>query len=191
MKVPILLLLSLPVFAQSTQPAAPSITPEWDISQTLDALSAQVKRLRPILDQLTPAEWVKRGAPDTYVAQWKGTRDELGYLANSIKVFEKQPERVTLALDTFFRLITLENRLNSFVEGVREYQNPAVGDLMVSVLGEANTNRDNLRQYITDLAATREKEFEIMDKEAQRCRSQMNAPRKAPTTSKPGSPNDE
>ena len=146
----------------------------WDISKTIDALSAQAKRLKPILDQLTPQEWVKKGAPDAYVSQWRGAQAEVGYLADAAKALDQQPERLTLALETYFRLQALESRLNSLVDGVRNYQNPAVGDLLVGVLGENSSNRDKLRQYITDLAATKEQEFQIADQEAQRCRGMLS-----------------
>ena len=186
----ILLLVMTTVFGQcqttsnqATSQAAPSVSAEWDVSPTLDALSAQAKRLKPILDQLTPQEWVAKGAPDTYVQPWKRAQDELAYLVDSAKAVGKQPERLTLALDTYFRLQSLEMRLNSLVEGVRNYQNPAVGDLLMGVLAENSANRDKLRQYITDLASTKEQEFQIVDKEAQRCRAVLEhqpAPKPAP-----------
>ncbi len=161
------------------------VSAEWDISKTVAALSDQATRLKPILDQLTPQEWVAKGAPETYVAQWKGAEDELGYLANSAKALEKQPERLTLALDTYFRLQSIEARLHSLVDGVRNYQNPAVGDLLIGVLAENSSNRDKLRQYITDLAVTKEQEFQIVDKEAQRCRGVLShQPAPKPTQKK-------
>lgn len=166
-----LALASLALLAQGQNPG---VQAEWDISRTLDALSTQAKRLKPILDQLTPQEWVSKGAPDTYVAQWKGAQAELGYLVDSAKILERQPERLTLALDTYFRLQSLEQRLNSLVDGVRNYQNPAVGDLLFGVLAENSSNRDKLRQYITDLATTKEQEFKIVDQEAQRCRGVLS-----------------
>jgi hypothetical protein len=168
----------------SSSQTPPSVSAEWDVSPTLDALSAQARRLKPILDQLTPQEWVAKGAPDTYVLQWKRAQDELGYLVDSAKAVEKQPERLTLALDTYFRLQSLEARLNSLVEGVRNYQNPAVGDLLMGVLAENSANRDKLRQYITDLAATKEQEFQIVDKEAQRCRGVLTQQTPKPATKK-------
>jgi hypothetical protein len=180
-----LIFLSLLSLAQSTpQPSSqPSVDAQWDISQTLGSLASQAKRLKPILDQLTPQEWVAKGAPDAYVAQWRGALSELGYLTDSAKALEEQPERLTLALDLLFRVLALERRLNSLVDGVRNYQNPAVGDLLIGVLGENSANRDKLRQYITDLAATQEQEFKIVDQEAQRCRGslgQQPAPKAAP-----------
>jgi len=167
-----LLLFSLLAPAQTV----PGVSAEWDISQTVAALTAQAVRLKPILDQLTPQEWVSKGAPAAYVTQWQGAQDDLGYLVDSARALDKQPERLTLALDTYFRLQSLEVRLASLVGGVRNYQNPAVGDLLVGVSAENSANRDKLRQYITDLAATKEQEFKIVDQEAQRCRTVLTRP---------------
>lgn len=169
-----LLLVAFSAFAQNLSQATQGVTADWDVASTIDALSAQAKRLKPILDQLTPQEWVSKGAPQAYVAQWKGAEDELGYLVNSANALKKQPERLTLALDTYFRLQGLTSRLDSLVDGVRNYQNPAVGDLLIGLLAENSANRDKLRQYITDLAATKEQEFEVADQEAQRCRGILN-----------------
>src|SRR5579883_2894924 len=125
----------LPLLLLPAALPAQGVSADWDVSKSVAALSAQAARLKPILDQLTPQEWVAKGAPQTYV-----------------------------------RLQSLENRLHSLADGVRKYQNPAVGDLLLGVLAENSSNRDNLRQYITDLAAQKEQEFQIVDKEAQRCR---------------------
>lgn len=166
-------------------PDAPGISAPWDISQTVAALGAHTSRLKPLLDQVTPREWVKKGAPEAYVAQWQSAQQELADVARIAQSLEKQPERLTVALDTYFRLQSLETRVNSLVDGVRRYQNPAVGDLLVSVLGESASNREKLRGYISDLAAQKEQEFSIVDKEAQRCRTNLNrqsAPRAAPAT---------
>ena len=82
-------------------------------------------------------------------------RKELDYVTQSAKSFENDPERLTLALDTYFRWQRLASDLASLVDGVRHYQNPAIGDLVVAVLGENSTNRDLLQQHIVDLAGKR------------------------------------
>ncbi len=176
------ILLALPLFSFTAM--AQGVATPWDTTPMVAALSAQAERLKPILDQLTPKEWVAKGAPEAYIAQWKGAEDELGFLADSAKALEKQPDRLPLALDTYFRLQSLEQRLSSLVEGVRNYQNPAVGDLLMGVAAENSANRDKLRQYITDLAVTKEQEFQVADKEAQRCRAVLT--KQAP--SKPATP---
>jgi hypothetical protein len=119
---------------------------------------------------------VKKGAPAAYVSQWRGAEDDWGYLANTIKALKAQPDKLTLALDTYFRVQSLELRLSSLADGVRNYQNPAIGDLLVSVMGENSANRDKLRQYISDLAANKEQESQILEQEAQRCRGLVNRP---------------
>ena len=89
-------------------------------------------------------------------------------------VFARQPERLTAALDTLFRMQALEWRLGSLVDGVRKYQDPAAGDLLLAVLRSNSANADGLREYITDLAAQKEQEFRIVEQEAQRCRVEIN-----------------
>jgi hypothetical protein len=117
---------------------------------------------------------VYRRAPDAYVSQWRGAEDELGYLGESVQALGKQPDRLTLALDAYFRMQSLEMRIDSLVDGVRRYQNPAVGDLLVGVLAGNSSNRDKLREYIAALAANQEQEFRIADQEAQRCRGVLS-----------------
>jgi hypothetical protein len=48
-----------------------------------------------------------------------------------------------------------------------------VADLMQGSLLENLNNRERLKSYLTELAQTKEQEFKIMDKEAQRCRGIM------------------
>jgi hypothetical protein len=165
---------------------AQGVSAPWDISQTLAALTQQAERLNPLLAQLTPEQWVARGAPAVYTTQWHSAQNEVGYLIGSAKAMEKQPERLTLALETLFRMQSLESQLNSLVDGVRRYQNPAVGDLLMSVLGANSANRDQLRQYISDLAKTKEQEFQTVDQEAQRCRGTLT--RQAPARPAPPRP---
>ncbi len=181
--LPLLIIpLALPLSAWAQGVSAP-----WDISQTLGSLAEGAQRLTPILEQLTPEKWEAKGAPATYTEQWRNARSEVGYLLGAAQSLRKQPEKLTLALETLFRLQAVESQVSSLVDGVRRYQNPAVGDLLVSVVAANSSNRDQLRQYVTDLAQTKEQEYQIVDKEAQRCRGtlmrQPAAPK--PPSSKP------
>jgi len=175
----------------ATAQAPPSVTPAWDLAPLIAAFSAQAQRVKPILDQLTPQEWIRQGAPQTYASQYQSAQQEIQYLGAAAKAFESNPEKLTLALDAYFRWTAVEARLNTLAEGVRRYQNPAVGDLLVSVVAQNAENRDKLRDYITDLAAQKEQEFAVVDQEAQRCRGSLNrtparpAPAKKPASPKP------
>ena len=77
----------------------------------------------------------------------------------------------------------LENMLNSLQEGARKYQGPQVAQSLAALFGEGGANRERLRGYIVNLAAQREQQFEVMDREAQRCRATLMAPPPPPKPS--------
>jgi hypothetical protein len=162
-----LLLLASIVFGQT------GVSSEWDIRKLLESMDLEAQHLKPVVDQVKPDDWMAKGAPSAYVAQWKTAQAELRYLLSSSEALARQPEKLTLALDTYFRMQAMESTVGSVVEGVRKYQNPALANLMQGVLGENSANRDRLRQYVQDLAAQKEQEFQVADREAQRCRDTL------------------
>jgi hypothetical protein len=114
------LLLSIPLVSISLWgQGAPSVPAPWDVSKSVRELAAQVAQLKPVLAQLTPQEWVEKGAPDAYVSQWQGARQELEYLDQTARALEQHPEKLTAALDVYFRLQGVEWRLESLSEGAR------------------------------------------------------------------------
>lgn len=147
------------------------VATEWDLRKLLENLTFETEHLRSVLGQVKTEAMVANGAPPTYMAQWKTAQTELQYTLGSVEALAKQPERLPVALDAFFRMQAMEATLGSVFEGMRKYQNPALADLLQSVVNENTTNRDRLRQYIQDLAVQKEQEFQVMDKEAQRCRN--------------------
>jgi hypothetical protein len=168
-------LLYLLLFAWSASAQAPpgGVSSEWDARKMLEALTLQMQHFRSVIERVTPEGWVANGAPQTYVTQWKTSQAELKYLLGSIDALAKQPERLPLALDAYFRMQAMESTFGSVIEGIRKYQNPAIADLLQGVVNENSTNRDKLRQLLQDLAVQKEQEFQVADQEAQRCRSVM------------------
>jgi ABC-type transporter Mla subunit MlaD len=181
------------VFSALGQTSEPSpandkgVASEWDIRKLLDSLSQQAEHLKPVIDQVQPVNWQSQGASETYVSQWNAVQAQLKYLLASTDAFSRQPERLPLGLDAYFRMQALESSLGSLVEGVRKYQNPALASVMQSVVAENSTNRDRLRQYLQDLAMQKEQEFEVADREAQRCRAAL-LQQPAPKTKKASHP---
>ena len=126
-------------------------------------LLAVTSYANPIIRDLTPGGFNPlNGAPEAYVAQWQGAQQELGYLDQTTRAQEKQPEKLSAALDVYFRLQGVEWRLESLSEGARKYQNPAAGDQLAQAVGAHATKRDQLRQYISDLATQNEQEFAVV-----------------------------
>ena len=142
------------------------LCPLWDAATAAQDLATQAARLDPLLAQLNPQDWQAKGASTAYVAQLRNARAEIGYLTGAANNLARQPEKLSIAFEAYFRIQSVEAQVASLVEGVRRYQNPAVGDLIISVMSANQGNRDQLRDYITDLAKTREEEFKIADSEA-------------------------
>jgi DNA repair ATPase RecN len=170
-RVPLLLALSFPLVAQQ-----PGVIPEWEARRDIPSLPDKIRKLLPVLEQLQPQDWVAKGAPEAYVQQWKSAQDEVGYLQQTVDSLAKDPERLTLALEAYFRLQAIDTRLGNLVDAIRKYQNPALADLLQSMAAETSTVRVGLQQYITDVAAHREAEWRVMQSEAQRCRTELTAP---------------
>jgi hypothetical protein len=176
-------------FGQTSGPPAaePGVASEWDARKMIEALSMQAQHLKPIIDQVQPAGWVSKGASETYIAQWNSVQAQLKYLIASSDAFARQPDRVPLGLDVYFRMQAVDSTFISLTEGVRKYQNPALASIMQSVIAENSTNRDRLRQYLQDLATQKEEEFRVADREAQRCRAALLG-QPAPKTKKVSQP---
>ena len=172
----------LPVCAIAQQAGVPT---EWDVQKLVEAIAAQSGRLQPMVEEVHPREWIAAGAPEAYIQQWDSARSQAGSLKLSANNLVREPARLTAALDTYFRLQNLEVSLVSLIDGVRKYQNPALADLLRSVLSENSSSRQQLRQYLVDLAAVKEQEFKVMDQEAQRCREAVTRPA-APARKKSG-----
>ena len=184
-RVGILALVSmLPMCGVAQQAGVPT---EWDVQKLVSDMAAQSARMLPLIEQIRPKEWVTRGASDTYVQQWDAAHSQAASLKLSVDNLVHEPARLTAALDAYFRMQNLETVLTSLIEGVRKYQNPALADLLRSVLSENSASRQQLRQYLTDLAAVKELEAKVMDQEAQRCREAISKqPIAAPVKKKNG-----
>lgn len=162
--------IGLTAAALSAQPAA-GIPPEWETRKLIDSLVNNARKLAPLVEQVEPAGWKEKGAPDAYQAQWKSVRTALGGVQFASEQLAKEPTRLSFALDALFRLDGLNVYLGSLATGVRRYQNPALADLLLGVADENSANRESLKQYALDLASSKEGELKVMEAEAQRCLS--------------------
>lgn len=149
------------------------VSTEWDTRKMLDALTLQMQHFQSVVERVKPDSWAANGAPATYATQWNTAKTEIQYLLGSIAALQKQPEALPSALDAYFRMQAMETTVGSVIEGIRKYQNPALADLLQSVVNENGTNRDKLRQFIQELAVEKEQELKVADREAQRCRADL------------------
>jgi hypothetical protein len=177
-------LCALAAYAQTQSPTPPAagLEPAWDIAVVLQEIGAHAERLLPVLNQLDAHAWVAKGASDTFVDQLDSSRQQARAVADEAKTLARNPEKLSGGLQLFFRIESLETMVASLQEGARKYQTPQAAQALAAVYGEGGANRDRFRSYIVNLAAEREHQFEVMDREAQRCRATLMATPPPPKT---------
>jgi hypothetical protein len=126
-----------------------------------------------MMDQIKPDQWVAKGASDTYVAQWKTSKDQCKALVADAVALAQAPYKIVDVLKVLFRVQFLEISMGSLEEGLRKYQNPALAELLNGTRAENIPLREKLQQYAIDLADQREQDYKVADAEAQRCRGQL------------------
>lgn len=162
-------LLFAPLWGQTI-----GIAPAWDVRATMTQLVSQVQRYKAVIDQLQVREWVGKGASEAYLRQQQVVNAEVGHLATVSTQLVDQPEKLSLALDAYFRLQTLESITASLSEAASRYQDHPIGDKLSALMNENAATRVKLRQYILDLSLIKEQEYSVAEKEAQRCQATLN-----------------
>lgn len=146
-------------------------------------MAARAERLQPMLEGVRALEWVQKGAPEAYVSQSTSAREQLSAVRTEMSALAQRPDQMAETMKALFRVNAFHRLLATLMGGVRRYQNPAVADLIESVAAEDRSDLDKVEQYLIELAAQKEKELQVMDAEAQRCRGMLI---KQPAPAKPG-----
>jgi hypothetical protein len=159
------------------------VAPDWQIRELAAKLEKNAAVIEGLLTQLKPEEWVSNGAPGSYVDQVKQTRQFNSFLILQAQALGREPAKLSVTMDTFLRLDHLQSLLDSVTAGVRSYQNASLAELLASAVGQNMASREQLKEYARELAVEREKEWEIANREAQRCRAALA--KKPPVTPAP------
>lgn len=158
---------------QTAGPQPRGLETEWDVAVILGEMGAHAGRVLDALNRVDIQAWAAKGASETYAAQLQSSKQQARAFADGAKTLAADPDRLSDALVLLFRIESLETMLGSLEEGIRNYQSPAEAQALISLAAENGTNRERFRKYIVDLAAARERQFEVMDSEAQRCRAAL------------------
>lgn len=177
-----LFLIACPLAAQNG-----GVMPDWEVQKTAAALVKHLQTVDGLLNQLKPEDWAKQGASPLYIDQLKKTKQLNGYLAQQAQALADQPDKLSIALDVLFRLDYIHSQLESLNDGARRHQNPALADLLDSAINRNATTREQLKEYTRELAAEREKEWQIANEETQRCRALLFRQPSRPAYKKPAS----
>jgi hypothetical protein len=151
-----------------------------EVAAIFSRISERAARIEPMLDQLHPNDWIAKGAPDTYLAQWNSVRQQFTAIESDMSDLTQHPDRLTDSMSALFRVQATHLALGSLMGGVRKYQNPALADLIESVAAEAGGDIDRFEKHILEMAAEKERQFTLVDREAQRCRATLSRQPAAP-----------
>jgi hypothetical protein len=155
---------------------APNLENPWEIAPVLEAISSHAGRLEAALDKLNPQEWLAKGASDTYTAQLESSKQQARAVGSEAWALAGNPEKLSSALQVLFRIQGLDTMVASLEEAVRKYQSPADAQALMSLMAQDGANQDRLQRYVVNLAAAREQDLAVMDREAQRCRAMVTQP---------------
>jgi ABC-type transporter Mla subunit MlaD len=81
---------------------------------------------------------------------------------------------MTECMKALFRAQAFHQTLDSLLGGLRRYQNPALADLIEAVAAEDRSDLDRLQRWVLELAAAKDAQFDLVDREAQRCRATLS-----------------
>jgi len=171
-----ILLLCICDAAIGAQQQPAGLETDWDIGAVFQQISTHAGKMLPLLEKIDTRGWAQKGAPDAYLAQLQSSKDQARAVAEGAKNIARHPEQLSAALEIYFRIQGLETMTASLAEAIRKYQSPAAGQELTAFAAQNDENRDRLQKYLVNLAAEREHDLQVMDREAQRCRGVLTEP---------------
>src|SRR5215469_12117620 len=76
---------------QQQRPQPVGLETDWDISPTIQKLSAHAADIEAALAKIDARAWIEQGAPETYAEQVQSTREQARYLSDSAKTLAASP----------------------------------------------------------------------------------------------------
>ena len=155
--------------------AQDGIAPVWDVKAMLQQLVDQMARYRTTVDKLPVVDWVnQKQASQTYLRQQEVVLGEVGNLNLVATRLNQAPEKLSLALDIYFRLQAIESMTAALADGASKFESQETANMLNQLVGDNSSLRLKLRQYVLDLSANKEQEYAIAEREAERCQAELN-----------------
>jgi hypothetical protein len=158
-------------FAQHPpQPVIAGVQTPWDVRTIIDGLITANEHFEPVLANIHPQDWVKKGASPVYIQQLQQAQQQTRDVIVTSKRLAQKTDQLSLALDEYFRLEALDSTARSLEEGVQRYADRSSADKLAALIANNYTAREQFRDYLANLATSQEESFRVADQEAQRCR---------------------
>jgi len=186
----LLLAFSFGAFAQPPQrvPVDPA-----EVVTVATEIAQRSERMKSLFAEVHPADWVANGAPGAYIGQWNSLTEQNAAIAVEMKSIAEHPDglqdsaqqRASLqeVLTTLFRLHRFDSDMDGLLRAVRRYQGSSVADSIESAAVGSQHAIERLQDFALDLASEKDRQLQVVDNEAQRCRATLaNQPVVRPAT---------
>ncbi len=155
--------------------AAVGVETPWQARKTVEDLNRDIQVMKPLLDQIDTQRWfAEKGAPGVYSQQADQAKGQVKDILKAISQLAGRADNLSLSLDTYFRLEALDITARSLAEGAHKYDDRTVADNLSAAIARNFNDREHFRQYMQELAVSKEQDFKIADQEAQRCRGMIS-----------------
>jgi hypothetical protein len=153
-----------------------------EVASAAASIAHRAEHLKPMFEEVHATDWVAKGAPEAYVAQWNSLTEqndaiqaEMTGVGESVAAEQTggAPPALEVLLHALFRVHRFDGDLGDLLKAVGHYQNPALADLIGSVATGDQPGVEKLQLYALELAGEKDRQLSVVDKEAQRCRSQL------------------
>ena len=148
------------------------VAPAWDTGTLFSRLQQDSAKLEPLLKQVKPNEW--KSAPGAYGKALEQLVEQNRAAATRAQSLAKTPDKLADSIELMRALHGVDTLLATLVEGVRQYQNPALAELISGVAAEGSPAREAFAARVLDIASEREQQYQLVDHEAQRCREMLS-----------------
>lgn len=149
--------------------------PVWDVKPRAQQLAKDVADLRPMVELIRVDRWQGPEA-GRFETRKQSALTLIGQVRESAEALAATPDRLQVSMELLTRFDSLLLELSALSFGVSRYQGPAMADAAHAVVERLGAQRDSLRQYVEELTASRESDYTVVSKEAQRCREQIVRP---------------
>lgn len=146
----------------------------WDVRTIIAGLIKENSEFQPVLASIHPQDWVNKGASPVYIQQLQLAQQQTRDVISVSQSFAQHTDQLSAALDEYFRLEALDVTARSLEEGLTKYGDRASADRLSALLAHNFGAREQLRDYLSNLAISQEQNFKVADQEAQRCRSMIS-----------------
>ncbi len=168
----LLTLFFSPLLSAQQSPAVniSGVQTPWDVRTIITGLIKENSEFEPVLTAIHPENWVSKGASPVYIQQLQLAERQTRDVVFTSQKFAQHTDQLSVALDEYFRLEALDVTARSLEEGLGRYGDRAAADKLSALLAHNFGAREQLRDYLSNLAVSEEQNFKIADQEAQRCR---------------------